>query len=99
MAYAKLTQTGNTTGADLGFENKLWTEADKLPDRMDASERKHAVLSLIFLKYIFGACQARQAELDLGGVRRCGRYRSTRLCAHSRAVCGGGANGRWWGTV
>ena len=30
MAYAKFTQTGNTTGANPGIETKLWAAADNL---------------------------------------------------------------------
>lgn len=37
---------------DLSFEDKLWKAADKLRGSMDASEYKHIVLGLIFLKYI-----------------------------------------------
>jgi type I restriction enzyme M protein len=36
----------------LGFENVLWKAADKLRSSMDASEYKHVVLGLIFLKYV-----------------------------------------------
>ena len=39
-------------GANLGFEQKLWSSADKLRSNMDAAEYKHVVLGLIFLKYI-----------------------------------------------
>lgn len=39
-----------TTG--VGFEEKLWTAADKLRSNMDAAEYKHIVLGLIFLKYV-----------------------------------------------
>ncbi len=39
-------------GAKLGFEEKLWAAADKLRGLMDASDYKHVVLGLIFLKYI-----------------------------------------------
>ena len=42
----------NGSGANLGFEAKLWAAADKLRGHMDASEYKHVVLGLIFLKYI-----------------------------------------------
>lgn len=38
--------------ADLGFEEKLWAMADKLRGSMDASEYKHVVLGLLFLKYV-----------------------------------------------
>jgi type I restriction enzyme M protein len=39
-------------GHGLGFEQKLWSAADKLRNNMDAAEYKHVVLGLIFLKYI-----------------------------------------------
>jgi type I restriction enzyme M protein len=41
-----------SNGANLGFETKMWTAADKLRNNMDAAEYKHVVLGLIFLKYI-----------------------------------------------
>ncbi len=46
---------GNSSGSDLGFEQKLWQAADKLRNNMDAAEYKHIVLGLIFLKYISDA--------------------------------------------
>jgi len=50
-------------GANLGFEEKLWASADKLRGHMDASEYKHVVLGLIFLKYISDAFQERYDAL------------------------------------
>jgi len=50
-------------GASLGFEDKLWLAADKLRGSMDASEYKHVVLGLIFLKYISDAFELRRSEL------------------------------------
>jgi len=47
------------TGANLGFEAKLWAAADALRNNMDAAEYKHVVLGLIFLKYISDAFQER----------------------------------------
>lgn len=44
-----------SNGANLGFEQKLWSTADKLRSNMDAAEYKHVVLGLIFLKYISDA--------------------------------------------
>ena len=41
------------------FEKQLWAAADKLRGSMDASEYKHVVLGLIFLKYISDAFQER----------------------------------------
>ena len=34
------------TGANLGFEAKLWQMADSLRNNMDAAEYKHVVLGL-----------------------------------------------------
>ncbi|MEE4312971.1 MAG: class I SAM-dependent DNA methyltransferase [Desulfofustis sp.] len=42
----------NGSSANIGFEEKLWLGADKLRGSMDASEYKHIILGLIFLKYI-----------------------------------------------
>jgi len=36
------------------LEKKLWKAADKLRKNIDATEYKHVVFSLIFLKYISG---------------------------------------------
>jgi type I restriction enzyme M protein len=48
-------QSNGSNGANLGFEAKMWTAADKLRNNMDAAEYKHVVLGLIFLKYISDA--------------------------------------------
>lgn len=53
----------NGKGGDLGFEAKLWAAADTLRGSMDASEYKHPVLGLIFLKYISDAFEELHAEL------------------------------------
>jgi type I restriction enzyme M protein len=47
----------------LGFEDVLWKAADKLRGSMDASEYKHVVLGLIFLKYVEDAFEERRATL------------------------------------
>ena len=47
----------------LGFEDVLWKAADKLRGSMDASEYKHVVLGLIFLKYIDDAFSERRQAL------------------------------------
>ena len=55
-------QNGN--GAEpLGFEDVLWKAADKLRGSMDASEYKHVVLGLIFLKYVEDAFEERRGAL------------------------------------
>jgi type I restriction enzyme M protein len=41
--------------SELDFEEKLWAAADKLRSNMDASEYKHVVLGLVFLKYVSDA--------------------------------------------
>lgn len=50
-----------------GFEKKLWAAADKLRGNMDASEYKHVVLGLIFLKYISDKFDDRYSELIAEG--------------------------------
>lgn len=49
--------------ADLGFEKKIWQAADKLRGNIDASEYKHVVLGLIFLKYISDSFEEKYQEL------------------------------------
>lgn len=51
------------TAEPLGFEDVLWKAADKLRGSMDASEYKHVVLGLIFLKYIDDAFSERRLAL------------------------------------
>jgi type I restriction enzyme M protein len=58
------TNANNNTGANLGFEAKLWAAADALRNNMDAAEYKHVVLGLIFLKYISDAFETKHAELE-----------------------------------
>jgi type I restriction enzyme M protein len=50
-------------GATLDFESQLWAAADKLRGHMDASEYKHVVLGLIFLKYISDSFEEVHAQL------------------------------------
>ncbi|MBF0318741.1 MAG: type I restriction-modification system subunit M N-terminal domain-containing protein [Nitrospirae bacterium] len=45
-------QTKKSNGANAGFEETLWSAADKMRNNMDPAEYKHVVLGLIFLKYI-----------------------------------------------
>ncbi|MGO1295769.1 MAG: N-6 DNA methylase [Vibrio sp.] len=45
------------------LEGKLWTAADKLRASLDASQYKHAVLGLIFVKYVSDAFTIRQEEI------------------------------------
>ena len=53
------------SAANLGFEAKLWAAADKMRGHMDASEYKHVVLGLIFLKYISDAFEEKREQLLL----------------------------------
>lgn len=55
-------QSGNGVG-EIGFEATLWSSADTLRGSMDASEYKHIVLGLIFLKYISDAFEEHRAKL------------------------------------
>ena len=46
------------------LDKKLWTAADRLRANLDAAVYKHAVLGLIFLKYISDSFTARQKEIE-----------------------------------
>jgi type I restriction enzyme M protein len=45
------------------IKKTLWATADKLRANMDATEYKHIVLGLIFVKYISDTFQTRREEL------------------------------------
>jgi excisionase family DNA binding protein len=53
-----------TDSKDLGFEKELWEAADKLRGNIDASEYKHIVLGLLFLKYISDSYYQRRLSLE-----------------------------------
>jgi type I restriction enzyme M protein len=46
------------------LDKKLWTAADRLRASLDAAVYKHAVLGLIFLKYVSDSFAARQKEIE-----------------------------------
>ena len=46
------------------LDKKLWTAADKLRSSLDAAVYKHAVLGLIFLKYVSDSFAVRQKEIE-----------------------------------
>lgn len=58
MAKEKASNT-----AVIGFEQQIWSAADKLRGNIDASEYKSVVLGLIFLKYISDKFDQRYREL------------------------------------
>jgi len=53
----------NNTIQEEPLEKKLWKAADKLRKNMDATEYKHVVLGLIFLKYISDAFEEQYEKL------------------------------------
>jgi type I restriction enzyme M protein len=63
MAKRSSTSPKQNNGANLGFEQKLWQAADKMRGHMDASEYKHVVLGLIFLKYVSDAFEEKHQAL------------------------------------
>lgn len=46
------------------LEKKLWTSANKLLPSLDASQYKHVMLGLVFLKYVSDAFDLRREELE-----------------------------------
>ena len=55
---------GNSTAANIGFEQTLWLAADKMRNNMDPAEYKHTVLGLIFLKDISDAFEEAYAAIS-----------------------------------
>lgn len=53
-----------TPDSDLHFERELWAAADRLRGNIDASEYKHVVLGLIFLKYISDSFYQLRKDLE-----------------------------------
>jgi len=62
-AAKKITELGKKAGKDLEFEKELWKAADKLRGSIDASEYKHIVLGLLFLKYVSDSFYIRREKL------------------------------------
>ncbi len=58
-----MAKQANNSGANLGFEARLWAAADKLRGNTEPSDYKHVALGLIFLKYISDAFEAKRADL------------------------------------
>jgi type I restriction enzyme M protein len=60
--------TPPTSASDQAFldelDKKLWNSADRLRSNLDAAVYKHAVLGLIFLKYVSDAFDLRREELE-----------------------------------
>ena len=62
-AVTKLTSSAEQAFLD-ALDKKLWNAADRLRANLDAAVYKHAVLGLIFLKYVSDAFDLRREELD-----------------------------------
>ena len=70
LAYYRLTRLfyEMTTEEEQLFleqlDKKLWTAADKLRSTLDAAQYKHAVLGLVFLKYVSDSFDHRRQEIE-----------------------------------
>src|SRR5271165_5582263 len=101
MSVAKRAGNGEDSSSPLGFEDTLWKAADKLRGSMDASEYKHVVLGLIFLKYVEDAFEERRAILrdELGADGLTGAAAEDLLEARdeytAEGVCWVPAEARW----
>ena len=60
---ATQTNAGGQSTATIGFEQQIWKAADILRGNIDASEYKHVILGLIFLKYISDKFDERYLQL------------------------------------
>nr|WP_259547402.1 type I restriction-modification system subunit M N-terminal domain-containing protein [Heyndrickxia oleronia] len=56
------------------MEETLWDSANKLRGSVEASEYKHVVLGLIFLKFASDKFEERKAELIEEGKEKYSRY-------------------------
>ena len=57
--------TAKTTAPDIGeYQSQLWRAADTLRGNIDASDYKHVVLPLFFLKYISDAFEELHEQLE-----------------------------------
>lgn len=63
-AIKEATSLSKKSGKDLDFEKELWKAADKLRGNIDASEYKHIVLGLLFLKYVSDSYYQRRLQLE-----------------------------------
>lgn len=63
-AVRQVIQSGQLPKKDIEFEKELWAAADKLRGHIDASEYKHVVLGLLFLKYVSDSFYQRRQELE-----------------------------------
>ena len=63
LAALEAKPIGGKASVELSFAASLWSAADTLRGSMDASEYKHVVLGLIFLKYISDAFEELHAAL------------------------------------
>lgn len=63
-AVEEVIKKSSSKHKDIDFEKELWSAADRLRGNIDASEYKHVVLGLLFLKYVSDAFYMRRAELE-----------------------------------
>jgi len=56
-------KSNGSSTANIGFEQQIWEAANILRGNIDASEYKHVVLGLIFLKYISDKFDERYNQL------------------------------------
>ena len=87
--------TSTPSSADQQFlddlDKKLWNSADRLRSNLDAAVYKHAVLGLIFLKYVSDAFDLRREELEASFRDRKSDYFLDRAdyktdAAHAKAI-------------
>ena len=60
---SKSIKNNGSSTATIGFEQQIWKAADILRGNIDASEYKHVILGLIFLKYISDKFDERYQQL------------------------------------
>ncbi|GHV90238.1 DNA methyltransferase [Spirochaetia bacterium] len=61
------TKKSEQNSAEIGFEKQIWDAANILRGNIDASEYKHVILGLIFLKYLSDKFEDQYKELKEAG--------------------------------
>jgi hypothetical protein len=76
----------NPNWAVPGFEAKLSSDADKLPNSMKAAEYKHVVLGFIFLKYICNVLRYSSDSSESARYSRSARSSAWRFFTATTAI-------------
>jgi type I restriction enzyme M protein len=87
-------QIKKSNGANVGFEETLWSAADKMRNSINASDYKDVVLGLIFLKYISDSFEEKYAKA-LADSEKYDGMEEDKEYYHSENIFWVAKNARW----